>query len=132
MLSSREERVEEFYLLGKQMVTRIDQSLGNACGTSVAEPPLGACDEMQRTIRQGREAPEVTMVQIMKRVVDKDGNVISQTVLDVDVSSRREAEKYVRAHIAKAYSHSGYNDEQGYWWGRQDGSSDVSRYTVEL
>lgn len=69
------------------------------------------------------------MVQIVRRVVDRDGNPVSQDTL-VRFSSRQEAEAYIEDHIAK-FPHRGYNAEHGYWWGRQDDDTQISRFTIE-
>ena len=72
------------------------------------------------------------MVQIVRRVVDRAGKLLSRDTLNVRVSSRQEAEDYILDHIARTFAHHSYNAEQGYWWGRQDDDTQVSRFTVEL
>ncbi len=71
-------------------------------------------------------------MEIVRRIVDLDGNLITRDMLNVRVSSREEAEEYIRSHVAKVFSLHGYNEEYGYWWGRQDDDNQVSRFTVEL
>ncbi len=71
-------------------------------------------------------------MEIVRRIVDLDGNLITRDTLNVRVSSREEAEEYIRSHVAKVFSLHGYNEEYGYWWGRQDDDNQVSRFTVEL
>ena len=71
-------------------------------------------------------------MEIICRIVDLDGNVVARDPLNVRVSSRDEAEKYIQTHVAKVFSLHGYNEEHGYWWGRQDDDNQVSRFTVEL
>ena len=71
-------------------------------------------------------------MEIICRIVDLDGNVVARDPLNVRVSSRIEAEKYIQTHVAKVYPLHGYNEEHGYWWGRHDGDDQVNRFTVEL
>ncbi len=71
-------------------------------------------------------------MNIVRRIVDREGNLISRDTLNVRVSSREEAEEYIQNHVAKVFALHGYNEEHGYWWGRQDDDNQVSRFTVEL
>ncbi len=71
-------------------------------------------------------------MEIVRRIVDIDGNLIARDTLNVRVSSREEAEKYIINRVAKVFAVHGYNEEHGYWWGRQDDDNQVSRFTVEL
>ncbi len=71
-------------------------------------------------------------MEIVRRIVDRDGNVIGRDVLNAPVTSRQEAEEYIRDHVAKVFARHGYNEEHGYWWGRQDDDNQISRFTVEL
>ncbi len=71
-------------------------------------------------------------MNIVRRIVDREGNLISRDTLNVRVSSREEAEEYIRNHVAKVFALNGYNGEHGYWWGRQDDDNQISRFTVEL
>ncbi len=71
-------------------------------------------------------------MNIVRRIVDREGNLISRDTLNVRVSSREEAEEYIRNHVAKVFALNGYNEEHGYWWGRQDDDNQISRFTVEL
>ena len=71
-------------------------------------------------------------MEIVRRIVDRDGNVIERDVLNVPVTSRQEAEKYIRDHVAKVFARHGYNEEHDYWWGRQDDDTQISRFTIEL
>ena len=87
---------------------------------------IGAVAPTSLTNREG-----YTM-EIIRRIVDLDGNVVARDPLNVRVSSRDEAEKYIQNHVAKVFSLHGYNEEHGYWWGRQDDDNQVSRFTVEL
>ena len=87
---------------------------------------IGAVAPTSLTNREG-----YTM-EIIRRIVDLDGNVVARDPLNVRVSSRDEAEEYIQDHVAKVFSLHGYNEEHGYWWGRQDDDNQVSRFTVEL
>ncbi len=71
-------------------------------------------------------------MEIVRRIVDIDGNLIARDTLNVRVSSREEAEKYIINHVAKVFAVHGYNEEHGYWWARQDNDNQVSRFTIEL
>ncbi len=71
-------------------------------------------------------------MEIICRIVDLDGNVVARDPLNVRVSSRDEAEKYIQAHVAKVYPLHRYNEEHGYWWGRRDDDNQVNRFTIEL
>ncbi len=65
-------------------------------------------------------------MQIVRQIVDLAGNPISREPLKVPVSSREEAEEYIKDHSAKVFAHHGYNEEHGYWWGRQDDDDQIS------
>ena len=69
-------------------------------------------------------------MEIERRIFDLDGKLIKSDVLNVRLSSRQEAEEYIRDHVAKVFAHQGYNEEQGYWWGRQDDDTQFSRFTI--
>ena len=71
-------------------------------------------------------------MEIIRQIVDLDGNLVARDTLNVRVSSREEAKKYIRNHVAKVFALHGYNEEHGYWWGRQDDDNQVSRFIVEL
>ena len=43
-------------------------------------------------------------MEIICRIVDLDGNVVARDPLNVRVSSRVEAEKYIQTHVAKVFS----------------------------
>ncbi len=70
-------------------------------------------------------------MEIVRRIVDLDGVLIGRDVLNVRVSSRQEAEEYIRGHVAKVFARHWYNEEYGYWWGRQDDDTQISRFTIE-
>ena len=71
-------------------------------------------------------------MNIVRRIVNREGNLILHDTLNVRVSSREEAEEYIKNHVAKVFALNGYNKEHGYWWGRQDDDNQISRFTVEL
>ncbi len=71
-------------------------------------------------------------MDIVRRIVDLEGNPISRDTLKVPISSREEGEEYIQNHVAKVFARHGYNEEYGYWWGRQDDDDQISRFTVEL
>lgn len=70
-------------------------------------------------------------MKIVRRIVDREGNLIERDTLNVPISSREEAEEYIRNHISKVFARHGYDEEHDYWWGRQDDDNQISRFTVE-
>lgn len=70
-------------------------------------------------------------MEIVRRIVDLDGKLIGRDVLNVSVSSRQESEQYIRGHVAKVFARHGYNEEHGYWWGRENDDTQISRFTIE-
>ena len=70
-------------------------------------------------------------MEIVRRIVDLDGMLIGRDVLNVRISSRQEAEEYIRGHVAKVFARHGSNEEYGYWWGRQDDDTQISRFTIK-
>ncbi len=72
------------------------------------------------------------MVEIVRSIVDLEGKLLEKDSLNVRVSSRQEAEEYIQSHVAKVFKHNGYNEEHGYWWGRQDNDTQINRFTIGL
>ena len=70
-------------------------------------------------------------MEIIRRIVDLEGIEIGRDMVNTRVESRQEAEKYIQDHVAKVFQLHGYNEEHGYWWGRQDDDTQISRFTIE-
>lgn len=45
--------------------------------------------------------------------------------LTITKQSREEAIAWIEAYIVTAFSNSGCDAEQGYWWGRNDGEDNI-------
>lgn len=69
-------------------------------------------------------------MEIVRRIFDLDGNMVRKDTLDDRFTVRQDAEDYIKNQVSSVFAHHGYNDESGYWWGRQDGEDRVVRFTV--
>lgn len=73
------------------------------------------------------------MAKIVQVIVDlKDKPLDDPHIFKSGFSTKQEAEQWLDDYLTATFAFHEYDEEQGYWWGRQNDSKAIARFTVEL